>query len=84
MLPGECASANSNHFPDGTFAVWNFHSSQEGQATGRNPKTGVDVPIEPRRVVVFKASAIMKQHTNGHRRIQRDSHSANAKLGLTG
>jgi integration host factor subunit alpha len=28
---------------------------------GRNPKTGVDVPISPRRVVVFKASVIMKQ-----------------------
>jgi integration host factor subunit alpha len=31
---------------------------------GRNPKTGVDAPISPRRVVVFKASAILKQRLN--------------------
>jgi integration host factor subunit alpha len=31
---------------------------------GRNPKTGIEVPISPRRVVVFKPSAIMKQQIN--------------------
>jgi integration host factor subunit alpha len=40
----------------GTFTV-----HKKGQRMGRNPKTGVDAPISPRRVVVFKASAIMKQ-----------------------
>ncbi|MDX6456910.1 MAG: integration host factor subunit alpha [Acidobacteriaceae bacterium] len=39
----------------GTFTV-----RKKGQRMGRNPKTGVDVPISPGRVVVFKASAIMK------------------------
>lgn len=28
---------------------------------GRNPKTGVEVPITPRRVLVFKASHILKK-----------------------
>jgi integration host factor subunit alpha len=28
---------------------------------GRNPKTGVEVPITPRRVVLFRPSAIMKR-----------------------
>src|ERR1700724_4917067 len=43
----------------GTFTV-----RKKGQRMGRNPKTGVDVPISPRRVVVFKASAVMKQRIN--------------------
>jgi integration host factor subunit alpha len=46
----------------GTFTV-----RQKGKRMGRNPKTGVDVPISSRRVVVFKASAIMKQQINGGR-----------------
>ena len=32
---------------------------------GRNPKTGVEVPIDPRRVLVFKPSNIMKARING-------------------
>jgi integration host factor subunit alpha len=33
----------------------------EGPRLGRNPKTGKEVPITPRRVMVFKPSAILKQ-----------------------
>jgi len=32
---------------------------------GRNPKTGVEVPITPRRVLVFKASHILKNLMGG-------------------
>ena len=32
---------------------------------GRNPKTGVEVPIDPRRVMVFKPSNVLKAHING-------------------
>jgi integration host factor subunit alpha len=32
---------------------------------GRNPKTGTAATISPRRVVVFKPSAILKQQING-------------------
>ena len=39
----------------GTFTV-----RKKGQRMGRNPKTGAKVPIFPRRVMVFKASAKMK------------------------
>ena len=28
---------------------------------GRNPKTGVEVPIEPRRVLTFRASQTMRE-----------------------
>jgi len=42
-----------------------FHVRQKGKRMGRNPKTGVEVPISPRRVIVFKASAAMKKRING-------------------
>jgi integration host factor subunit alpha len=32
---------------------------------GRNPKTGVEVAIEPRQVVMFQASPVLKAHMNG-------------------
>jgi integration host factor subunit alpha len=32
---------------------------------GRNPKTGEEAPISPRRVITFKPSAILKQRING-------------------
>src|ERR1700722_7165410 len=38
-----------------------FTVREKSQRIGRNPKTGVEVPIFPRRVAVFKASAIMKR-----------------------
>jgi len=44
-----------------------FIVRKKGQRLGRNPKTGVDAPIPPRRVLVFKASAILKQQVNGKR-----------------
>lgn len=31
---------------------------------GRNPKTGEEVPIEPRRVLVFRPSQVMKDQIN--------------------
>jgi integration host factor subunit alpha len=38
-----------------------FVVRQKGQRVGRNPKTGKEAPIPPRRVVVFKPSAVLKQ-----------------------
>ena len=31
---------------------------------GRNPKTGEEVPIEPRRVITFRASHVLKDQIN--------------------
>jgi integration host factor subunit alpha len=42
-----------------------FVVRSKGRRIGRNPKTGVEVPIEPRRVMVFKPSAILKARLNG-------------------
>ena len=44
----------------GTFSV-----RDKSLRVGRNPKTGEEVPIEPRRVLVFRASHVLKDHING-------------------
>jgi integration host factor subunit alpha len=41
-----------------------FVVREKGERIGRNPKTGEEVPIEPRRVLVFKPSAVLKQRIN--------------------
>jgi integration host factor subunit alpha len=42
-----------------------FTVRKKRQRIGRNPKTGEAVPISARRVLVFKASEILKQRING-------------------
>lgn len=42
-----------------------FSVRQKGQRIGRNPKTGQEVPILPRRVVNFRASHVLKNRING-------------------
>ena len=37
---------------------------QKGRRIGRNPKTGVEVPILPRRVLVFRPSQVLRAHVN--------------------
>ncbi len=43
----------------GTFSV-----RQKGDRVGRNPKTGEEIPILPRRVLVFRASPALKSRIN--------------------
>ena len=42
-----------------------FGVREKGERIGRNPKTGEEVPITPRRVLVFRASTSMKTRING-------------------
>ena len=42
-----------------------FRVRSKGTRIGRNPKTGVEVPITPRRVIAFKPSNVMKAIVNG-------------------
>ena len=42
-----------------------FVVRRKGQRIGRNPKTGTEVPISARRVMVFKPAAILKHRING-------------------
>ena len=43
----------------GTFSV-----RQKGRRVGRNPKTGVEVPSMPRRVLVFRPSQMLRNAVN--------------------
>lgn len=52
---------------DGTVKISSFGTfsvRQKGQRLGRNPKTGEEVPILPRRVLVFRASQVLKARIN--------------------
>lgn len=42
-----------------------FSVRQKGERIGRNPKTGDEVPILPRRVLVFRPSQVLKARING-------------------
>jgi integration host factor subunit alpha len=55
LLKGETVKLSSF----GTFAV-----RQKGGRVGRNPKTGEEVPIKPRRVLVFRPSHVLKDLIN--------------------
>ena len=41
-----------------------FSVRHKGERKGRNPKTGEEVPIKPRRVLVFRASNVLKSRIN--------------------
>lgn len=48
----------------GTFSV-----REKAARVGRNPKTGEEVPIQPRRVLTFRPSHLMKDRVaNGNKR----------------
>ena len=41
-----------------------FSVRHKGGRIGRNPKTGDEVPIAPRRVLVFRPSHVLKERVN--------------------
>jgi len=49
----------------GTFTV-----REKAKRMGRNPKTGHEVPIAPRRVLVFRPSHVLKGMINGDDEIE--------------
>ncbi len=57
-----------------------FVVRQKGQRIGRNPKTGQEVPILPRRVLVFRASNVLKELINSG----SNAENARAGAGLEG
>ena len=42
----------------------NFIVRSKGERKGRNPRTGEEIAITPRRVVSFRPSALFKQYVN--------------------
>ncbi|HEY1708394.1 MAG TPA: integration host factor subunit alpha [Rhizomicrobium sp.] len=77
MLEEMCAALSRGEMVKlssfGTFAV-----RQKQQRKGRNPKTGDEVPIEPRRVLVFRPSHVLKATINGQ---PIDPHAVHAEEG---
>jgi len=53
------ALANGENVKISSFG--SFVLRDKGERIGRNPKTGVEVPIAPRRVLTFRASQSMRQ-----------------------
>ena len=53
-----CAVAKATNVKISGFG--SFILRDKGERVGRNPKTGVEVPIAPRRVMTFRASQIMR------------------------
>ncbi len=55
---------------EGTVKISSFGTFElrtKGERTGRNPRTGEEVAIPPRRVVAFRASQVLKQRINASR-----------------
>jgi integration host factor subunit alpha len=42
-----------------------FIVRKKASRRGRNPKTGQDLTLDPRRVITFKCSGVMRDRING-------------------
>lgn len=62
---GEIAAALTKGETVKISSFGSFSVRRKGQRIGRNPKTGEEVPILPRRVLVFRASHVLKNRING-------------------
>lgn len=49
-----------------------FVVRSKSERIGRNPKTGIEVPITQRRVLVFKPSSVLKGRVNGRIAAEED------------
>ncbi len=66
---GQLVEAIINHISDALVAgeqvkissFGTFSVREKGARVGRNPKTGEEVPISPRRVLSFRPSHLMKE-----------------------
>ncbi|ODU20634.1 MAG: integration host factor subunit alpha [Sphingomonas sp. SCN 67-18] len=59
-LLGHMCQALSNGENVKVSGFGSFVLRDKGERVGRNPKTGVEVPIAPRRVLTFRASQMMR------------------------
>ncbi|RYC31425.1 integration host factor subunit alpha [Lichenibacterium minor] len=65
MVLQEISGAIARGEPVKLSSFGSFVVRSKGERIGRNPKTGIEVPITPRRVMVFKPSNILKSRING-------------------
>ena len=47
-----------------------FSVHQKAARRGRNPATGEDLTLEPRKVITFKCSPVLKERMNGEKPVQ--------------
>jgi len=73
----ELSSALARGEPVKLSSFGSFGIREKRQRIGRNPKTGEEVPITPRRVLVFRASNIMKKRID--ETIKADTGKSNGK-----
>ncbi|MEZ5819150.1 MAG: integration host factor subunit alpha [Hyphomicrobiaceae bacterium] len=64
LVLSEISAALARGEPVKLSSFGSFGIREKGQRIGRNPKTGEEVPITPRRVLVFRPSNIMKDRIN--------------------
>ena len=64
MVLDEIAACLANGETVKLSSFGSFVVRPKGQRIGRNPKSGQEVPIPPRKVLVFKPSAILKTRMN--------------------
>lgn len=64
MVLGEIAGALTKGEAVKISSFGSFSVRSKGQRVGRNPKTGEEVPILPRRVLVFRPSQLLKARIN--------------------
>jgi integration host factor subunit alpha len=61
---GEISTALSRGESVKISSFGSFSVRSKGERVGRNPKTGEEVPILPRRVLVFRPSQLLKKRIN--------------------
>lgn len=64
LILSEISDALAGGDPVKLSSFGSFGIREKGERIGRNPKTGEEVPITPRRVLVFRPSNIMKDRIN--------------------
>jgi len=64
LVLSEISDALADGDPVKLSSFGSFGIREKGERIGRNPKTGEEVPITPRRVLVFRPSNIMKDRIN--------------------
>ena len=60
-----------------------FSVREKGARVGRNPKTGVEAPISPRRVPTFRASQVLKAQINGETTTDQPAKAPAAAMGVS-
>jgi len=64
LVLGEIADCLSKGDTVKLSSFGSFSVRKKGGRMGRNPKTGEEVPIKPRRVLVFRTSHVLKERIN--------------------